>query len=80
MNEENRQVTTSDRLNANSRFWRILLVILAALLAFAGPTYVVYVLLNAVHMRYSVSMGLGIVLFAAGLMLVWFLIRKKVIS
>jgi hypothetical protein len=70
---------SSHRLSLNSRFFRILLIVLAALLTFVGPTYAVYVLIHVSH-RYFTSMGLGIILFGTGLALVWFLIKKKIIS
>jgi len=80
MSKENQQAATSGKLSLNSRFLKLLLVILAAFLVFVGPTYGVYVLLHAVHVRFFVSEGLGIISFGAGLALVWFLIRKKIIS
>jgi hypothetical protein len=70
---------SSHRLTLNSRFLRMLLIVLAALLTFAGPTYAVYVLIHVSH-RYFTSMGVGIILFGTGLALVWFLISKKIIS
>ena len=71
---------TSDRLDLSSKFWKTLLTVLAAFLTFAGPTYMVYVLMNILKIYYFVSMISGIVLFIAGLVLVWFLIKKKIIS
>jgi len=63
-----------------SKFLRIFLVILAAFLTFAGPTYVVYALLEILNINYAVSMISGCVLFIVGLALVWYLIRNKIIS
>jgi cytochrome c oxidase assembly factor CtaG len=71
---------TSVRLDLSSKFWKTLLTVLAAFLTFAGPTYMVYVLKNILKIDYIVSMISGIVLFIAGLVLVWFLIKKKIIS
>jgi len=71
---------TSDRLDLSSKFWKTLLTVLAAFLTFAGPTYVVYMLMNILKIGYFVSMISGIVLFIAGLVLIWFLIKKKIIS
>jgi len=71
---------TSARLNSSSKFWKTLLTVLAAFLTFAGPTYIVYVLMNILKIDYFVSMTSGIVLFVAGLVLIWYLIRKKIIS
>jgi hypothetical protein len=71
---------TSPRLNLSSKFWKIFLVVVAAFLTFAGPTYVVYVLVNVLDLDYLLSMLSGLALFIAGLVLVWYLIRNKVLS
>ena len=70
----------STRLNLSSRFWKIFLVIVAVFLTFAGPTYVVYVFLRLFDLNYFVSMFSGLALFIVGLVLIWYLIRKKAIS
>jgi cytochrome c oxidase assembly factor CtaG len=67
-------------LDLSSKFWRTLLTVLAAFLTFAGPTYVVYVLLRILKIDYFLSMISGIVLFMAGLVLIWYLIKNKIIS
>jgi hypothetical protein len=54
--------------------------VLAAFLTFAGPTYVPYVLLNVLEINYAVSMAFGFALFVVGLVLMWYLIKRKVIS
>jgi len=65
----------------NSKFWKTFLVVLAAFLTFAGPTYVVYVVfLKVLDMDYFTSMVSGFALFIAGLVLIWYLIRNKIIS
>jgi len=71
---------TSARLDLSSKFWKTLLTVLAAFLTFAGPTYMVYALRTILKIDYFVSMISGIVLFVAGLVLVWFLIKKKIVS
>ena len=68
------------RFALNSRFRKISLVVLAAFLTFAGPTYIVYVLMHLLEINYAVSMVSGLVLFVAGLALMWYLIKNKVIS
>ena len=68
------------RFDLNSRSWKIFLVVLATVLTFAGPTYVVYVLLHLLEISYILSMVSGLVLFVAGLALMWYLIKNKVIS
>ena len=71
---------SSGRLDLSSKFWRTVLVIAAALLVFAGPTYVPYLLANHLKVNYVASVILGLVLFLAGLVLIWYLARKKVIT
>jgi hypothetical protein len=63
----------------NSKFWRSTLLIVSVLLIFVGPTYVPY-LMSLANINYFVSVGVGAVLFVLGLLLMWFLIRKKVIT
>jgi hypothetical protein len=79
MSEEKQKTEGSSRLNLSSKYWRVFLVVLAAVLTFGGP-YAVYVFTKAFELNYSVSITAGFVLFAAGLILIWYLIRKKVIS
>jgi len=71
---------TSAGLDLSSKFWKTLLTVFAAFLTFAGPTYVVYVLINILKIEYFLSMISGIVLFIIGLVLIWYLIKNKVIS
>lgn len=54
------------------------LVVLAALFSFGGP-YTVFALTHFGNLSYGVSIGLGIVVFAIGLALTLYLIRKKVV-
>jgi hypothetical protein len=77
---EKKEKSRSTRLNLNSKFWKTFLVILAAFLTFAGPTYIVYALLNVFRMNYFVSMASGFALFIVGLVLILYLIKRKVIS
>ena len=70
----------SARLDLSSKFWKTLLTVLAAFLTFAGPTYVVYVFINILKIDYFLSMISGIVLFMIGLVLIWYLIKNKIIS
>jgi len=70
----------SGSFNLSSKFLRTFLIVLAVLLVFAGPTYVVYVLLNVLDLSYLVSMGFGFGLFIVGFVLLLYLIKKGVIS
>jgi len=70
----------SAKLNLNSQFWKTFLIVLAALLTFAGPTYAVLVFMKIFEINYTFSMISGFALFIAGLLLILYLIKKKVIS
>jgi len=70
----------SARVDLSSKFWKTLLTVLAAFLTFAGPTYMVYVFINILKIDYFISMSSGIILFIAGLLLIWYLIKNKIIS
>ena len=73
--EENVSVT-----GIYSKFWRITLVIVSMILIFAGPTYVPYAMSDVLNMGYLTSIGVGFALFVAGMLLMLFLIRKKLIT
>ncbi len=62
-----------------SKFARISLILVSVLLIFAGPTYVPYVMARA-NVGEAVSALIGFVLFALGMGLLLFLVRKKIIT
>ena len=64
---------------ADSKFMRVLLIIVTALLIFAGPTYVPYVL-TSVNVSSAAATIAGFALFIVGLFLMLFLVRKKIVS
>jgi hypothetical protein len=66
-------------LDLNSKFWRTTLFIVSVFLIFAGPTYIPYVMSDIAHVDYFASIAVGAVLLIVGLILLLFLIRKKVI-
>lgn len=76
MTEDNENVEVS---GIESKFTKIALTIVAVLMIFVGPTYIPYVLAN-VGVDYFASIGLGAVLFIVGLVMLIYLIRKKVIT
>jgi len=80
MTGEKQESKTPSRLNLSSKFRKIFLVVVAAFLTFAGPTYVVYVLVNVLDFDYLLSMVSGLAFFIVGLVLIWYLIRNKVLS
>jgi len=63
-----------------SKFWRITLVVVSMLLIFIGPTYFTYLMANVAKIDYFASISVGFVLFIAGVGLMFFLIRKKLIT
>ena len=77
MTEENENVQVS---TLDSKFMKVAMTLVSVLLIFAGPTYVPYLLSDVLHVDYIASIGLGAVLFIVGLVLLVFLIRKKVIE
>jgi hypothetical protein len=68
------------RFDVSSKFLRVLLVIITVLLIFAGPTYIPFVLSDLLHVNYVASIVTGVALFIAGLLLMGFLVRKKIIT
>ncbi len=77
---ENDESNNVGKFNVSSKFWRVLLVIVAVFLIFAGPTYVSYLLFNILNVNYVASIVSGLALFIVGLFLMLFLIRKKIIT
>jgi len=63
-----------------SGFRRTILIIFAALLTFAGPTYVVYAFNSVLKINYAISVVSGFVLFIVGLAIIWYLIKQKVVT
>jgi hypothetical protein len=76
---KNKEDKSFGGFSVSSKFWRTFLVIVAALLIFAGPTYVPYLLLDILKVNYVASIVSGVVLLIIGLVLMWYLIRKKII-
>jgi hypothetical protein len=62
-----------------SKFSRISMIIVSMLLIFVGPTYVPYVM-GKLSIDGFVSAGVGAILFIVGLVFLWFLVKKKVIT
>jgi hypothetical protein len=77
---ENNEDQDSGKFDVNSKFWRTTLVIVAVILIFAGPTYVPYLFIDILKVEYFAAIGTGFVLLIIGLVLMWYLIRKKVIE
>ncbi len=77
---ENEESNSAGRFDVDSKFWRVTLMLLAVLLIFAGPTYFSYLLDVVLKVDYIVSVASGFVLLIVGLVLMVFLIRKRVIT
>ena len=77
---ENEEKNTVGRFDVSSKFMRVLLTIVTVFLIFAGPTYVSYVLFEILNVNYVASVVSGLALFIVGLLLMFFLIRKKIIT
>jgi uncharacterized membrane protein HdeD (DUF308 family) len=74
-NNENLQVSGLD-----SKFMKVVLTIFAVLLIFVGPTYIPYLLSDILKVDYIVSIVVGALMFVVGLVMLVYLIRKKVIE
>ena len=75
--EENNNV---GRFDMSSKFSRVLLIIVTVILLFVGPSYIPYVLTDLLNLNYVASVVTGFALFIAGLLLMWFLVRKKIVT
>ena len=62
-----------------SKFARISMMIISMLLIFAGPTYVPYAMSKA-NIDPTATAGVGALLFIVGIVFVFFLVSKKVIT
>ncbi|MCK5628896.1 hypothetical protein KAI12_05455 [Candidatus Bathyarchaeota archaeon] len=70
----------SDKAETKSKIEMTLWVLLAAFLIFVGPTYITYLLSNILGAGFGVSMASGFLLFVMGLVLLWHLARKKIVT
>jgi hypothetical protein len=77
MTEDNENVQIS---GFESKFMKVAMTIVAVFLIFIGPTYIPFLLSDVLKVDYIASIGLGAVLFIVGLMVLVYLIRKKVIQ
>ena len=64
----------------DSKFIKIMLVLTTVFLIFVGPTYVSYVLAKILNLNYFIVVIAGSLLFLSGLFLMFFLIKKKIIT
>ncbi len=76
---QNEEIKTMDSGFLSSKFGKVLLTIVSVLLVFAGPTYVIYVLTEIIKVDLAASFVVGFALFVVGLVLMRYLVQKKVI-
>ena len=74
-NNENLQVSGLD-----SKFVKVAVTIVAVFLIFVGPSYGPYLMADVLKIDYVASVVVSAVIFIVGLVLLIFLIRKKVIE
>lgn len=77
MTEDNENVQVS---GLDSKFMKVVMTIIAVFLIFIGPTYIPYLLSDILKVDYIASIAVGAVLFIVGLVMLVYLIRKKVIE
>jgi hypothetical protein len=77
---QNDKNQTVDSSLINSKFGKVLLTIVSVFLIFAGPTYGIYALAIILKVNMAASFLTGFILFAIGIVLMRYLVQKKIIS
>jgi hypothetical protein len=77
---ENKDTNIEAQGFLDSKIGKTIMVVLAVFLIFAGPTYIIYGLAVMLKVGYLASFSVGFVLFVVGLVLMWYLAKKKIIS
>ena len=77
---ENEEIKGMDNSFMDSKFGKVFLTIVSVFLVFAGPTYIVYGLAIVIKVNLAASFAVGFVLFIVGLVLMRYLVQKKIIS
>ncbi|MEM2688683.1 MAG: hypothetical protein QXR01_02405 [Candidatus Bathyarchaeia archaeon] len=75
--DEDLKAGEKQTLSLNSKFWKTVLISLAAVLIFAGPTYMVLIFWRVLDIDYALSMVAGLLLFLVGMGLLAFLIKRR---
>ena len=65
---------------SDSKIVNVVLVITVAFLIFAGPTYVSFLLSEFLNLDFIVTLAVGLSLFLIGLVLLYFLVKNKIIN
>jgi uncharacterized membrane protein (Fun14 family) len=63
-----------------SKFMRVLLIVIGAVFVFAGPTYLPLIMNEALNIEYTIAVSVGFVVFLIGVFDVIYLARKGVIT
>ena len=77
---ENEEMKTVDNGFVDSKFGKVFLTVVSMVLIFAGPTYIIYGLANVLKVNLIASFAVGFVLFIIGLVMMRYLVQKKIIS
>ena len=77
---QNEEIKTVETGFLSTKIGKVLLTVLAVALTFAGPTYVIYVLVSLAKIDLAVASIAGFILFVIGLLLMRFLMQKKIIT
>jgi hypothetical protein len=64
----------------STKFGKVLFTIVAVFLTFAGPTYIVYGLNVILKVDWVASVIVGLVLFIVGLVMMRYLVQRKIIT
>jgi uncharacterized membrane protein HdeD (DUF308 family) len=71
---------TEMEVSGESKFTPIILTIMSVLLIFVGPTYIPYLVADIAHAGNVVADVIGFVLFIAGIGLLVYVLRKKIVT
>ena len=77
---QNEEMKTTDNSFIESKFGKVFLTIISVILIFAGPTYIIYGLVVIIKVNIAASFAVGFVLFIIGLVMMRYLVQKKIIT
>ncbi len=74
------EMKSMDSSFMSTKFGKVLFTIIAVFLTFAGPTYVVYGLTVILSVDLAAPLLIGFALFIVGLVMMRYLVQKKIIT
>jgi hypothetical protein len=77
---QSEKMKTADNSFIESKFGKVFLTIISVILIFAGPTYIIYGLAVIIKVDLAASFAVGFVLFIIGLVMMRYLVQKKIIT